>query len=311
MASTAAKKLPVALITGTNSGLGMSLAVKLAKTHTVYAGIRKVTQAKRRDLDEAAEEAKVTHNLNVVDLDVCDDESVAKAIGGAIAKSGRIDLLINNAGYSVFGTVEMLSMNDIQAQFDTNVYGVIRCQKAVLPTMRKQKSGKIINISSVGGVWGQPFNDVYCASKFALEGMTESQAGVFRTFGVYVSCVQPGLITSKFITNAKRPDPATIAEEYQAPIASTMAVYQSGGTDRGQTPDECADEIIARVVDVAEPPVKVQVNDKIQLVFQAQLRDTTGETGVKMQARFLPSTAEAGTAVEEQKADTETPGSKM
>eukprot|EP00122_Pirum_gemmata_P015413 Pgem_evm1s14406 len=124
---------------------------------------------KSTDLMTAAQENDVSDKVKVTEMDVNVDTSVEKAIKEIIDREKRIDILVNNAGYSVFGSVEFLSMEDCQRQFNTNFFGVIRCQKAVLPFMRAQKSGRIINLSSVGGIWGQPFNDVYCASKFALE----------------------------------------------------------------------------------------------------------------------------------------------
>ena len=155
----------------------------------------------------------------------------------ALKEVGRVDVLVNNAGYSQAGSVEMMTMDAMKAQMETNLFGVIRCQKAVLPYMRQQKSGKIINISSVGGIWGQPFNDIYCASKFALEGLAESQAPLFRTFGVYVSCVEPGAIKSAFWSNAHVPEASAMPPEYMKPMQSTMAAYgKSAGA--GQTPEE-------------------------------------------------------------------------
>eukprot|EP00913_Durusdinium_trenchii_P001405 g1300.t1 len=173
-------------------------------------------------------------------------------------------------------------MDAVKAQFETNLFGVIRCQKAVLPYMREQKSGKIINISSVGGIWGQPFNDVYCASKFALEGMVESQAPVFKTFGVYCSCVEPGAIKSAFWSNAQVPEFASMPAEYQKPLQSTMAAY-------GALAKEVADIIIEKIVQVGEPPVRLQTNPAIQKVFEQQLgQNLSGSAGLQMSTtRFL------------------------
>uniref|UniRef100_A0A7S2SWM7 Uncharacterized protein n=1 Tax=Rhizochromulina marina TaxID=1034831 RepID=A0A7S2SWM7_9STRA len=299
MASPASR--PVALVTGTNSGVGLALTVQLAATHDVYAGMRKLTPSKRSALDEAAVGAGVSDNITVMDLDVDSDESVAAAVQAMLEETGgRVDVLVNNAGYACFGSVEMLSMETMQAQFNTNLFGPIRCQRAVLPAMRAQKRGKIVNISSVGGVWGQPFNDVYCGSKFALEGMSEAQGAVFRTFGVHVTCVQPGLITTAFGGNAKLPDFAKVPSEYQGPIQSTMAAYRSGGEDgglsRGQTAEQVAEVIMEKVIHVEHPPAKVQTNPVIQSVFEMQLADVSGEAGVAAAAkRFLapPPAAEA------------------
>lgn len=278
---------PVAIITGTNSGVGLALSVMLASNHVVYAGMRSL--AKKSDLMAAAAQAKVEANVRPFELDVNSDESVESALGAVTKEAGRVDILVNNAGYSVFGSVEMVDMAKCKEQFETNFFGVIRCQKAVLPFMRQQRSGKIINISSVGGVWGQPFNDVYCASKFALEGLSESQAAVFRTFGVHVSLVEPGAIKSAFFHNAQRPDMTKVPAEYVPALQSTSAAYgQSSGM--GQTPEEVARVIIDQIVSVAEPPLRVQTNPAIQAIFEQQLANPNGEAGVlAAKKRFLSS----------------------
>lgn len=274
-----ALKLPVAIITGTNSGLGLALATKLAKTHLVYAGMRGMTASKSASLLDAAKRLGVGDNIIPTELDVDCDASVSRAIGRAVEDSARVDVLVNNAGYSQFGTLEMMTIEQAKAQFETNFFGVLRCQQAVLPTMRGQKSGKIVNISSVGGVWGQPFNDVYCASKFALEGLTESQAAMFRSFGVYVTNVQPGAITSSFIDNAQKPDTASVPEEYHRHLQSTLERY--GKTKQGQSSDEVAQVVMDKVISVKKPPIKVQTNPMIQPIFDMQLKDPSGEAGVR------------------------------
>jgi len=282
--------LPVAVITGCSSGVGLRLAVKLAKTHKVYATMRNTNS--RAALDAASKEAGVEANIVVEQLDVSQDNSVDACFKKIVAAESRIDVLVNNAGYSLFGTVEMVTLEQSHEQFETNFFGVVRCQKAVLPVMRAQKSGKIINTSSVGGVYGQAFNDLYCASKFALEGLAESQAALFRTFGVYVTNVEPGAIRTEFISNAKRPDPSTIPEEYQAPLKNVLAVYAKGFANpaTSQDGDDVAQVIIDKVINVATPPLRVQTNESTMPIFKALLVDTTGETSVMItQNRFLSS----------------------
>lgn len=277
--------IPVAIVTGTNSGVGLALSVMMAAKYRVFAGMRSL--AKKDALMAAAAEAKVEANVVPFEVDVNSDDDVEKAFANVTKETGRVDVLVNNAGYSVFGSVEFLDMAKCREQFDTNFFGVIRCQRAVLPFMRQQKSGKIVNLSSVGGVWGQPFNDVYWPSKFAVEGLSESQAAVFRTFGVHVTCVEPGAIQSAFFANAQRPDMTKVPPEYGPALQSTVAAYGQS-KDAGQTPEQVASVIMERVIDAAEPPLRVQTNPKIQPVFQQQLADPTGEAGVKAaKDRFL------------------------
>lgn len=276
----------MAVVTGANSGLGLALAVKLASKHRVFAGMRSL--AKKDSLMEAASKAAVVENLKPVELDVNTDASVESGLVPALKEVGRVDVLVNNAGYSQAGSVEMMTMDAMKAQMETNLFGVIRCQKAVLPYMRQQKSGKIINISSVGGIWGQPFNDIYCASKVALEGLAESQAPLFRTFGVYVSCVEPGAIKSAFWSNAHVPEASAMPPEYMKPMQSTMAAYgKSAGA--GQTPEEVADVIMQQIIEASPPPVRVQTNPTIQAVFEKQLgQNVSGGAALEMAtSRFL------------------------
>lgn len=271
--------MKVALVTGSNSGLGKSLALMLAKGgYKVWAGMRDLDKGKA--LQEEAEAAGTADNLKLLELDVNSDESVKKAFQEAISTGVRIDLLVNNAGFATPGFTETLSMDACKAQFETNLFGCIRCVQAAMPVMREQKSGKIVYISSVGGVWGQGFNDIYCASKFALEGLAESQCGVFREMGIYVSIVQPGGIKSAFVQNAKMPDMSSMPEDYKGPLGKIMAYYGRGS--ESQTSDEVAQSIMDQVVAVDAPPFKVQVNPLIQDIFKAQLADTTGEAGVKL-----------------------------
>jgi len=282
----------VALVTGSNSGLGLALTVLLAKDGwTVWAGMRDPDN-KGKDLVAEAEKEGVAANVKPLDMDVNDDESVAKAFKTAIPEGGRLDLLVNNAGYALLGTLEMVNMEQCKSQFETNVFGVIRCTTAAVPTMRAQKSGKIVYISSMGGVWGQCFNEVYCASKFAVEGLAESQCAVFREFGVYVTCVEPGGIRTKFTANAKMPDFSAIPAEYQDSFQKTLGFYGIPGMS--QSPEECAQEIMNQVVHVEQPPLRVQPNTLIKDVFDKTQLDPSGMASVRLNMTKILGKPEEG-----------------
>jgi len=271
--------MKVAVVTGSNSGLGTSLAVMLAADgYRVWAGMRNLE--KGTALMEEAEAAGAAGNIKLLELDVNSDEGVKKAFEEASGGGLPIDLLVNNAGFVTPGFTETVSIEACKAQFETNLFGCIRCVQAVLPAMRAQKSGKIVYISSVGGVWGQGFCDIYCASKFALEGLAESQSGVLREMGIYVSVVQPGGIKSAFIQHAKWPDRSGLPEDYKGAAGKVMAYYSRGG--ESQAPEEVAKSIMEQIVAVEAPPFKVQVNPLIQDIFKAQLADPTGEAGVQL-----------------------------
>ncbi|MCH6555539.1 MAG: SDR family NAD(P)-dependent oxidoreductase, partial [Chloroflexi bacterium] len=153
------------LITGSNSGIGRAAAELLAgRGYRVLATMRNLD--KGRDLAEAAK--KNGWDLTLLSLDVCKDDSVREAF----RQAGEVDVLINNAGFEVFGPLEEMAVGDIADQFDTNVYGPLRCINAVLPAMRERGSGVIVNVSSVGGRVASPLTGLYSASKFALEALS-------------------------------------------------------------------------------------------------------------------------------------------
>jgi NAD(P)-dependent dehydrogenase (short-subunit alcohol dehydrogenase family) len=191
----------VAVVTGSSSGIGYETSLLLARNQfTTYATMRNMS--KSDGLREIASKENIP--LNVTQLDVNNDSSVNNAIDSVIKEIGRIDILVNNAGYDLFGSLEESSLEEIKQQFETNVFGVIRTTKAVIPTMRKQGNGTIVNISSVGGTVGLlPFISAYHASKFAIEGFTESLRQELADFNINIILIEPGSISSNFMDNMK------------------------------------------------------------------------------------------------------------
>ena len=189
----------VVLITGTSSGIGLHTAVLLAKNgYVVYATMRDT--GKKELLQKEAESQGVP--VNIIKLDVQVEESIKECVREILEKEDRLDVLINNAGSGFLRTVEQATMLEIEYVTDVNFYGPLRCIKAVLPQMRKQQSGHLINISSVGGLVGQPVNEIYCAAKFALEGFTESIATYMKPyFGINVSIIEPAGVATEFGNN--------------------------------------------------------------------------------------------------------------
>ncbi len=189
----------VVLITGTSSGIGLQTALLLSKkNYTVYATMRDT--GKKELLEKEADSMGI--NVNIMQLDVQVEESIRQCILAILEKEKSIDVLINNAGSGFLRTAEQATMTEIEYVTDVNFYGPVRCIKAVLPQMRKQHSGHIINISSVGGLVGQPINEIYCAAKFALEGFTESIATYMKPyFGINISLVEPGGVATEFGNN--------------------------------------------------------------------------------------------------------------
>src|SRR4051795_12235437 len=187
----------VALVTGASSGIGEAAARELVDAgFTVYGTNRKAVAGEQRD------------GVTFLPLDVTDDASVAIAVGDVLARSGRIDVLVNNAGFGVAGAAEESSVEQARALFETNVFGLMRVTRAVLPVMRAQGSGRIINVSSIVGLIPVPFMALYASSKHALEGYSESLDHEVREHGVRVLLVEPGFTKTAFdATPADEPLP--------------------------------------------------------------------------------------------------------
>jgi NAD(P)-dependent dehydrogenase (short-subunit alcohol dehydrogenase family) len=185
----------VALVTGSSSGIGFETSLLLArKGFYTYATLRNLNKSLK--IKEIAEKENLP--LEVLQLDVTDEKSVKDAVRQITDKNSRIDVLVNNAGYGVMGAVEDLSIDDFKSQFETNFFGVIRVTKEVIPIMRNQRNGNIINVSSVGGKIGLPINSAYISSKFALEGLSESMRYELQQFGIDVILIEPGVVKTNF-----------------------------------------------------------------------------------------------------------------
>ncbi len=267
--------MKTALITGTSTGIGLSAAIVLARAgFAVTATMRDTTKA-----EALLERAKLEGvNLDVRALDVTDAASIAACVRGVLEQHGRVDVLVNNAGAGHLGTVEQVSMDDLQRVMDVNFYGVWRTTQAVLPAMREAGSGRIISISSVGGLIGQPFNDAYCAAKFALEGMMESLAPVVSHFGVGVSLIEPGPVQTAFVENVGgRALMANPAENpYHAPLGAYLRVVNASFDQVGQSGDEVA-SVILEAATAEQPHFRYQTSSGMQARAAAKLADTSGD----------------------------------
>jgi short-subunit dehydrogenase len=192
----------VAIVTGSSSGIGFETSLTLARNgfHT-YATMRNMEGEKSKPLTEVAKNENL--QLRAIELDVDNDKSVIDAINTIVEERERIDVLINNAGYALGGALEESSMDEIKAQFETNFFGAVRATKEVLPVMRRQGAGKIVNITSMGGRIAIPLSSSYHGSKFALEGLSESIRYELEPFGIKVILIEPGAVGSNFWKNIK------------------------------------------------------------------------------------------------------------
>ena len=230
-----------AVVTGASSGIGAEVASGL-----VTAGYR-VFDASRRSPD-----VPVT-GVEHVTVDVGDDASVAAGVAEVMRAAGRIDLLVNNAGYLLAGAVEEVTLDDARAQFETNYFGVVRMTTAVLPGMRERRSGHIITVSSLAGLVPVPFWGHYNASKFAVEGLMETLRHEVRPFGVQVAMVEPGNIKTPFYA---RPQPAGLAA-YDGPRSRAFAAMADFGA-KAPGPELVARKVVALATD-SHPPLRTKI----------------------------------------------------
>ena len=193
----------VALVTGSSSGIGLEAALALARDgYKTFASMRDTK--KRVELEQAAKKENLS--IEIIQLDVDKEESIISAIKKIISDCQRLDVLVNNAGYGQFGCTEDVSVDDFRKQFETNFFSIVRIIQEVAPIMRKQKSGNIINISSVAGRMGLPGSPAYISSKFALEGLGECLRYELGQFGIKTTLIEPGVIKTNFFESMKIPE---------------------------------------------------------------------------------------------------------
>jgi NAD(P)-dependent dehydrogenase (short-subunit alcohol dehydrogenase family) len=277
----------VIVITGTSSGLGVSIAVEAARAgHTVYATMRDTT--KRKALDDAVGAAGV--KLTVLPLDVQKPETISAAVSDILSREGRIDTLVNNAGAGFVRSTEQASEEDIRWALDVNLMGVIHCTKAVIGHMRERRSGQVVTVSSVGGLVGQPFNEIYCAAKFGVEGYMESLASyITPSFGINFTLVEPGGISSEFAVNVMKHVTQTggmLQDEYLPILERYIGGAQSraAGSDLYQTADEVA-QIVMRSIENPNPPIRTRTS-KWGEAFTF-LKTAADPDGKKLQAEVI------------------------
>jgi NAD(P)-dependent dehydrogenase (short-subunit alcohol dehydrogenase family) len=247
----------VAVITGTSSGIGFETALALAREgyHT-YATMRDITKSDKIKEIEKKESLKI----DVLELDVDNEDSAKTAIQQILDQKQRIDVLVNNAGWGLWGCVEDVSVDEFRAQFETNFFSIIRLIQEVTPTMRKQGSGTIVNVSSVAGRIGFPASPAYISSKFALEGLSESLRLEMAPFGVNVVIIEPGVIKTNFLNPmkmAKRSESDTVYRDITVKVTSGVKMMAEMGTH----PKEVADTIVKAIRNEKPLPRYIVGND--------------------------------------------------
>jgi len=270
-------KQKVAIVTGCSSGIGHEISLILARNgFTAYATMRNLQ--KGSDLKSIAEDEKLP--LHFAQLDVTDENSVKKAIQTIHDEAGRIDILVNNAGYGLTGAFEDLSLDEIKTQYETNVFGLIRTTQSVLPIMRKQRSGLIVNISSGAGRFGFPTGSAYVSTKFAVEGLTESMSYELEPFGIKVILIEPGVIKTNFFNSSVL---AKKSQDPNSPYATLMKGMEDSVDkmmENASTPQYVA-EVVLHAVTNENPKLRYLAGKDVEQLVDAK-RKMSDEEFVNM-----------------------------
>ncbi len=272
----------VAVVTGTSSGIGHETSLALARSgFLTYATMRNLN--KSENIKSVATKENLPIHIN--QLDVTDDISIKNAVQAILSEVGRIDVLVNNAGYALNGAFEDLTMDEIKAQFETNLFGVIRTTQAILPIMRKQVFGIIVNMSSGAGRLGYPGGSVYVSTKFAVEGLSESMAYELEPFGIKVILVEPGVIRTNF-ANAM-----VVAKKSQDPNSPYSHIMQKMATsfehmmENGSSPDLVAKAVL-KAVTSENPSLRYLAGKDIETWMEGK-RNMSDEEFYKMMKQNL------------------------
>ena len=272
----------VALVTGSSSGIGLETALALARDgyHT-FASMRDTK--KSAELEHAAKKENLT--IDVIELDVDKEESIVSAIKKITSDYQRIDVLVNNAGYGQFGCTEDVSINDFRKQFETNFFSIVRIIQEVSPVMRKQNSGIIVNISSVGGRMGLPGSAAYISSKFALEGLSECLRYELGQFGIKVTLIEPGVIKTNFFNSMIVPESKT-DPKYKTLTDNILAGLKMM-VEMGTAPSQVADVILKAIHDDEILPRYI-VGTDATMFMEAKKMKTDLEFEKYMSKELLP-----------------------
>ncbi len=243
----------VALITGASSGIGRACAIHLAAR-----GIRVYGTS------------RTPSSGTMLQMDVTDDQSVQRAVDAVLEREGRLDIVVNNAGIAIAGPLELTSIEEAKRQLDVNLFGAFRVCRAVLPIMRRQGSGYIVNVGSIGGLIALPYQPLYSASKFALEGITESLRLEVRPFGIRVVIIEPGDTKTEITQNRRLAEAATNQQVYRSLAAALKRTADD--EQHGPGPDGVA-RLLWRIVNTPNPRLRYTVGPAIQraAVFMKRL----------------------------------------
>jgi NAD(P)-dependent dehydrogenase (short-subunit alcohol dehydrogenase family) len=275
------------LVTGSTSGFGRLMVETLARQgYIVFAGMRAVAGKNASAAEELRALAQREHlALQIVEIDITDDASVEQAIESLVGITGRLDVVVNNAGIAYSGPLEAFTLEQVQQQFDTNVFSVLRVNRAALPHMRRQGSGLLLQIGSIVGRLGMPFLGLYGATKFALEGLTESYRYELAPFGIDAAIIEPGTYPTSISANRQVAADAERFALYQAAIdVFTVPFYAENRSATPPDPQEVANAV-ARVI--AQPAGERPLRTVVATVVQRQAPQTINDAVTQATRSFF------------------------
>ncbi len=238
------KDKKIVLITGVSSGIGKACAEHLAnKGYSVYGTSRKITHPLRKPTNSGF--------LEIFPMDVNSDKSVQEGISYLVAKEGRLDVVVNNAGFGIAGAIEDTTIEEAKRQFETNFFGVLRVLRASLPIMRKQESGLIVNISSIAGLIGLPYQGLYSATKFAIEGLSEALRMEVKKFKIKVVLIEPGDFQTQFTANRQKTIESEKNPVYQEDFARALSAIEND--ERNGFPPEKIALLLEEIINDPSP----------------------------------------------------------
>ncbi|MCI5941494.1 MAG: SDR family NAD(P)-dependent oxidoreductase [Ligilactobacillus animalis] len=265
------------LVTGASKGIGLQIVLEALKAGNIVVGTsrdaQKLSQAVATELGETSK------NFWAVEM-AFDETSINTTVAQVIAKYGRIDVLVNNAGYALLGAVEEVELTDVKKNFDVNFFGLLSMTQAVLPQMRKQKAGNIINLASISGTVTGPTQGIYSATKAGVIMLSEALAAEVAPFGIKVTAIAPGGVRTDFLDQTSLREPAKTASDYQV-VRDTMAGLKRLNHNQSGDPKRVA-EAIVKVAQMKRPPVRLYLGSGAIQALQAKLNEVVAEVNAHL-----------------------------
>lgn len=265
------------LVTGASKGIGLQIVLEALKAGNIVVGTsrdsQKLSQAVATELGETSK------NFWAVEMEF-DETSINTIVAQVIAKYGRIDVLVNNAGYALLGAVEEVELTDVKKNFDVNFFGLLSMTQAVLPQMRKQKAGNIINLASISGTVTGPTQGIYSATKAGVIMLSEALAAEVEPFGIKVTAIAPGGVRTDFLDQTSLIEPAKTTSDYQV-VRDTMAGLKRLNHNQSGDPKRVA-EAIVKVAQMKRPPVRLYLGSGAIQALQAKLNEVVTEVNAHL-----------------------------